>query len=283
MENTSTSTIQGTKDWRELGYSPELRSAEIVAGLRAVTLHSPESEGLSTGVGRWFAQLLLNMVNDPGVMNATAGRAVCITELAKEVLSSSEPPRVIVELAAGFGARGLALSKAFPTTQIYEIDLPDIVKLKQERLRALNQGTLPRNLHWIGVDLRNVSLPDLLGKGKVDLVITEGVFPYFEHEVITKIAASVRECLTPKGVLITDLVSGQGWSSVENRSKMATFIFHRQMGAFKGRIDRVETAEGIMKRAGYANVQVASLKELSNFYLPGKPMADVSYIVAAFK
>lgn len=281
MDNDS--NIEGTKDWRELGYSPELRSAEIVAGLRAATLPSPESVGLSTPVGRWFAHLFLNMVNDSGVMNATAGRAVCITELAKEVIYRGEPPKKIVELAAGFGARGLALSQAFPQTEVYEIDLPDIIKLKQERLRGLDHGTLPSNMHWMGVDLRNVSLPDLLGKGSIDLVITEGVFPYFEHEVITKIAASVRECLTENGVLITDLVSGSGWGSVENLSKMATFIFHRQMGAFKGRVDSLETANAIFERAGFATVQVASLKELSSFYIPDKPMADVSYVVAAFK
>ncbi|MFZ6026177.1 MAG: class I SAM-dependent methyltransferase [Chloroflexota bacterium] len=276
-------TSKPSWDWLRLGRTAGMRSAEIVAGLRTLPLASTKDEALSTPMGRWFAHLLINLTNDAASINATSGRHICMTHLALQALNHGSSPRVIVELAAGFSARGLQLAQAFPQADVIEVDLPDVVEAKSARIARLTGGNLPGNLRWVSADLSTVQLEQVLGVQKVDLVIAEGVLPYFPPALITQVAVSVQQNLVENGRFIADVISTQGWRETENKSKLAVWLLKRQIGKFKGKAEESAQARQWFEEAGYRKVTAYPLCELAAKFVPNLPVADVSFIVEAHK
>ena len=280
---TETSTSHVSWDWLRLGHTSGQRAAEIVAGLRAITFPSPEAKGLSSLMGRWFARFLSSITRDETITKATGGRHLCITRLAQEALAGARQSKVIVELAAGFSGRGLLLARSFPEAQVIEVDLPGVIEAKQNRVRRLVAGHVPANLHWLSADLGEVSLSKLLGKQTVDLVLAEGILPYFPHEQITQIAASIYASLDWQGVMIADLVSNRGWHKIEGQSRVAARLFKRQVGRFRGGVEDEGVARRLFEPAGFERINVYSLQELARTYLPELIVADVSFLLVAHK
>jgi O-methyltransferase involved in polyketide biosynthesis len=269
-------------DWLRLGQTSGKRSAEIVAGLRALTFPSPAAQGLSSAAGRWYARLLKRLNSDEGIANATGARQICLTSMVEIILAAShELPTAIVELAAGFNSRALTLAQQFPQTKVVEIDQASVIEAKQERVRQLCGDRLPPNLYWLSADLAVTELTELLDKQSIDLVIAEGIFAYLPPEEIVRIAAAVRTCLMPKGIFMTDILSASGWQDVEAKSGLAAWFLKRQVGRFKGAMADKEATRGLFRQAGYAHIDVNSLKTLADEYMPKYDVADTSFLVAA--
>lgn len=268
-------------DWLRLGQTSGQRSAEIVAGIRALTFPSPEALGLSSPSGRWYGQLLLRLNGDRGISNATGARHLSLTHLADHFLAERGAPKVLVEMAAGFSARAVSLARKYPQTKVIEIDRPAVIETKQARLRQMWGDDLPKNLYWLSADLAVTELTALVGEQAVGVVISEGVLPYFTSEEISRIAASVRACLTPNGAMITDIVSAVGWKVVENQSGLATWLLRRQVGQFKGAMPSAEAVRQLFQQAGYAYVAVGSLKDVARDAALKVETADTSFLVVA--
>jgi len=266
----SNNTADSSKDWLELGQNSGQRSAEIVAGIRAITFPSPEMSGLSSASGRLFSDLLLLLNNDTGIANATGARHLAMTHLVEEILGELEsPPKVIVEMAGGFSPRAFNLAKKYPHIKVIEVDQPGVIAIKQERLRRMWGDVLPKNIFWLSADLAATKLSDLVGERAIDIVISEGVLPYFAPSEITRIAASVRASLVPNGIMITDIVSSTGW------------LLKRQVGQFKGAMPSAEKTQELFLKAGYSFIAISSLKKMSQDYSLVDEVADTSFLVAA--
>jgi hypothetical protein len=78
-------------------------------------------------------------------------------------------------------------------------------------------------------------------------------------------------------------VNSLGWQTVENTSQLATWIFHRQAGKFKGKFADAGEPRKLFEQAGFARVAAHPLQNLSQDYLPSIPVANVSFILAAHK
>jgi O-methyltransferase involved in polyketide biosynthesis len=271
-----------TRDWLKLGRTSGQRSAEIVAGIRAITFPSPEALGLSSPTGRWFANLLKNLNNDIGITNATGVRHLSLTHLANQLLTErNEPPKVIVEMAAGFSARAFNLAKRYPQARVIEVDQPGVIAAKRDRLSHMWGNAMPPNLYWMSANLAEKKLSEVVGERAIDMVISEGVLPYFTPEEITRIAASVRASLVPNGIFVTDVVSADGWKVVESKSGLAAWLLRRQVGQFKGAMSNTEQIRKVFKDAGYSFTAVAELHAMAEEYNLTHEVADVSFIVAA--
>lgn len=271
---TSTKSI----NWFGLGSTPGQRSAEIVAGIRAVTQPSSEADHMSSASGRFYAKLLLSLNGNVGVRNATAARHFCMTTMATSFLKERKNPQMIVEMAAGFSARALQLARQFPKVKTIEIDQPEVVAAKEERMRKVLQGKTPSNLSWIGAKLDVSPLTELIGNAAADLVIAEGIFPYFAKEEITAIAKSVKEALQPGGALICDLVSSAGWKEVEQSAGLGAWMFRRQAGRFTGSMSSTDEAKQVLLNADFSQVVVYPQKKYSQEIGFGKEAADVSFL-----
>ncbi len=275
-------TATPSRDWLELGQTSGQRSAEIVAGIRAITFPSPEMSGLSSAPGRLFADLLLLLNNDIGIANATGARHLALTYLVEEILGEiEEQPKVIVEIAGGFSPRAFNLAKKYPQIKVIEVDQPGVIAVKQERLRRMWGDILPKNIFWLSADLAATKLSDLVGEHAIDIVIAEGVLPYFTPSEIIQIAASVRASLVSNGIFITDIVSGTGWKVVEKKSGLAAWLLKRQVGQFKGAMPTAEATRSLFQEAGYSFIAISSLKKVFHEYSPSDEVADTSFLVAA--
>ena len=111
----------------------------------------------------------------PKLPEGLAQRHILIDQLTFEYR-----PHTILELAAGLSMRGWRMTHHLHEGdlphQYIEIDLPHVVRYKQDRLQSLS--LLPK-LRVIGSDLKDLSLQrveELIGQSERSLVIAEGIF-----------------------------------------------------------------------------------------------------------
>lgn len=272
-------TALRTLDPFGLGRTSAQRSAEILAGLRAVAAPTPENLALSTRAGRIFARIATFLAADRSILAAALARPAVVAALAEQAIGRAPRPAIVVELAAGMGARGIAIARAHPAVDVVEIDLPRVVDDKRARLQRRVQ--LPSNLRWLAADLAVIPLADLVGEQRAHVVIMEGMLPYFPHPTITTIAAMIREALAPGGVLIADVVHRGGWSGVESDARIASWLTRRQMGRFLGMVADKDEARALFAAAGFADVSVHPLAETAAAIGWPSAVRDTSFVVVA--
>jgi O-methyltransferase involved in polyketide biosynthesis len=132
----------------------------------------------------------------------------------------------VVDIAAGFSPRGIQLANAYPDIQVIEIDLPDVVRDKQLRLKNARNITVPRNISWKSADPGVTPLSEVLDGQLVDFVVAEGLAAYFTPADNQRIAWQIRQSLRPGGKYLCDIPWEQGMKYARN----ATRFFSRQAG-----------------------------------------------------
>jgi methyltransferase (TIGR00027 family) len=114
-------------------------------------------------------------------------RTVLIDELLLQLIR--EGCTTVINLGAGLDTRPYRLDLP-PEIRWVEVDFPDVIALKEERLR----DQAPRcRLERIAADLSDASarralLARLASGGQRAVVLTEGVIPYLTEELVTELA-----------------------------------------------------------------------------------------------
>jgi O-methyltransferase involved in polyketide biosynthesis len=210
------------------------------------------------------------VVRNKDQLNYILARPATFNYLIHQYIASISPNATpqnatLVEIAAGFSPRGYELALEMPHLQIIEIDLPDVIEEKQQRL-AKAHIAIPPNIKWYQADLGVRALSDVLSGEKVDIVSAEGLNPYFPPESITRIASHIRESLKPRGIYISDV----GWQYQQDESSEASLrIFRRNASNFFGVIKTEEEGRQLFVDAGYSDIEV---------YRPTKVTADMADI-----
>jgi methyltransferase (TIGR00027 family) len=120
-----------------------------------------------------------------------AVRTPIIDDLIRQAVARGAD--TIINLGAGLDTRPYRLELP-PTLTWIEIDFPDVVAFKDERLA----GESPRcQLERIGLDLSQVAarrelLARLDGRARRALILTEGVVPYLDIEAVGALADDLR-------------------------------------------------------------------------------------------
>ncbi|MBZ0302654.1 MAG: class I SAM-dependent methyltransferase [Anaerolineae bacterium] len=271
-------TARATPDALGLGRTAGQRSAELIAGLRAELDPSPQNRALTRRSSHLIASIVMRMVREKWMLNHIVTRAGAMTELVRRAIPADADAVTIVEIGAGFSARGLLLAHALPRVQFIEIDLPDVIAEKQKRLQRSSLITIPANLSWIGADLGAQALGDVLGAQKVHVVIAEGLNPYFAPANITQIAARIRENLLPGGVYLCDIALEEGKRRAD---QAASQFFSRQAGAFLGIARDEHEARLWLLDAGYAQVSMHRITAMAQELGLPMPVLDLSILIAA--
>lgn len=233
-----------------LGSTPGQRRAEMLAGLRAVLAPSPLTEALSRMSGRLMAGTLISIVRDRRYFNFVPVRSGCLTTLAMRALAAGPASPLIVDLAAGFSPRGMELAQNLPHARIIEIDQPDIIEKKRERLFKKGGLTLPANITWLAADLATDPLPKLLRGQQADVIVAEGVAAYYPLAEFTAIAARIRPSLKPGGCFICDVPWQPGMDEIREAGR----YFSRFAGNFRGIAQHESEIRAVLEEAGYADV-----------------------------
>jgi O-methyltransferase involved in polyketide biosynthesis len=262
-----------------LGRTPGQRGAEILAGFRAEKSPSPETKALSKLSGRIVARVMMSMLRDSLPLNFTLSRPIVIDGLIRRSLPAQGEKLVFVDVAAGLSPRGMMLAQERPDIQVIEIDLPEVVDEKQQRLKRGRNIDMPSNLSWMAVNLDTTPLPEALGSLKAHVISSEGLLPYLHHPQIVRMGQWVLECLHPGGVFIADVPLRKG---VQEIQQLASF-FSRQAGNWYGTIDTQEQGRQLLTEAGFETVKTYHASDfILDFDLPA-PLVDVSCFLQAVK
>ncbi|GEM_PF-697145 len=262
-----------------LGRTPGQRGAEILAGLRAELMPSPETEALAKTGGRVAAWIFMRLEKSTAALNFVAARLAGITELVRRAVPPEKEDVILVDIAAGFSPRGLMLAQAFPQARVIEVDLPGVVEEKQVRLRKAKELVVPPNLSWLAADLGVTALSDVLEDQRVDVVSAEGLNAYFPPEDITRVAHHIGYSLVPGGAYISDIP----WQKGMAHAQTATRFFSRQAGDFRGIIEGPEQARTLMEEAGYSDIEVYHPSALAGQVGSPTPVLDFSLFIVAHK
>lgn len=120
----------------------------------------------------------------PGIIGGQICRTKFIDDNVIKLLPESEQ---LLILGAGLDTRAYRI-KELDALQIYEVDLPDIQKIKKQRLKNY-MNEFPSNLSFIPIDFNTQKLEDVLSSSSFDfnkptIVILEGVTQYLNPDSV---------------------------------------------------------------------------------------------------
>lgn len=267
-------TAQPSSDTLGLGRTSGQRGAEIIAGFRAEKYPTPETLALSRWAGRIVARMFMRLPHSDKAMNYLVARLYGLTELARRALPAQRENAVIVELACGLSPRGLYLAREFPDVQVIEIDLPDVVRDKQKRLEQARSLTLPPNIRWLAADLGVTSLDEILENQQVDVVIAEGLTPYFTNAEVIRMANHIRNSLKPGGSFVCDLPWDEGPGG---EGQQVAGLFSRQAGIYKCKLKNEAEARQLLADAGYESIELHRPAQMAETLKLPQPVIEYSF------
>jgi O-methyltransferase involved in polyketide biosynthesis len=267
------------QDTLGLGRTAGQRTAEVFAGLRAELLPTPESLALARISGRITARLMASL-GSKSALNFVPVRLGSFAGLIKQVLGTEIAGKTVVEVGAGFSPRGIILAQELPQLQVIEIDLPDVVADKKQRLYK-GGITIPSNIIWKSADLGVKPLSEVMNNQQVDIVAAEGLLAYFEYADITRIAHQVYQSLKPGGVFIADL----GYTTPEGAKETSRLvsIFRRYTSSTPGAVSSEETAYKLFYDAGYEKVELYRMPQTAEMFDLPQPVTDVLFFMVAHR
>jgi O-methyltransferase involved in polyketide biosynthesis len=276
-------TATPTPDTVGLGKTPGQRGAEVIAGIRAELMQSPEATALVRTNGRVFARLLMNLSRNRKIFDFIPARYYVLTEIVRRQLKQ-RPIKRYVEIASGFSTRTLEIANAFPDLEVMEVDLPDVIAEKKNRLNSAGIA-IPANMNFLTADLGVTNLKDVLQGNPVDIVCAEGLNLYFKPEEIIRMNRFVLDALAPNGVFITEVYSRQKFLEVRRNPNMnnAVSFFLRQAGNIPGLSESAEMTESWFTEAGFSKVERFDMGEVMKSLGKEAPMLDLAVVVVAQK
>jgi methyltransferase (TIGR00027 family) len=129
-------------------------------------------------------------------MPGTLGSILCRARYIDDVLIGALEAGIdqVVILGAGFDSRAYRI-RGMERVQVFEVDLPGTVALKQARLESV-LGAIPENVRFAGIDFDRQDLGEVLRaagflKGQRTLFIWEGVTQYLTAGAVDSTLAFV--------------------------------------------------------------------------------------------
>jgi methyltransferase (TIGR00027 family) len=260
------------------------RSAEGVAGIRAVEMLKPETDrivsdpyakalvpaGIMFSFSMWIIKSGLYDRIAPGAIAFIIGRERYIDDYLKACLSEGFDQIVI--LGAGFDTRAFRIP-GIEKTRVFEIDQPATQAVKLERLKKVIDP-LPAHVTFIPADLNTQKLAEVLQGNGYDeqsktLFIWQGVIYFLKPEGVDSTLAFIADHTGPGSAVIFDYIyaktlrdTTQGYGKVLARAgKMSgePYIFginHGQVGPF-------------LTQRGFCEVVDMPLEDLKPKYFTG--------------
>lgn len=269
------------EDKMALGHTPSTRSAELVAGARAILLNTDETNALSKMSGRIVSRFLTDIDRKSNVLWFFPARMLAIEELTSRYLPEDKPDQLLIDIAAGFSPRGLNLAKQYPQSQVIEIDLPDVVDEKKKRLEK-GKISIPDNLTWIQADLGTTNLHDVLDGRKADLITSEGLTLYLTQEENMRLFRQVEGSLKPGGILMVEIYLKDKLQRLRqnpNVNTVASFVF-RMVGSVPGIMDSMDKAIQLLSDANLDQIKAYPVADLMGELEQPKPVDLISIVVA---
>jgi methyltransferase (TIGR00027 family) len=186
----------------------------------------------------------------------------------------------VVNLGAGYDSRAYRFHQMAPAVKYFEIDLPEMVADKKERVkRAL--GGLPEWVTYVPIDFNKQTLGEELiragyDRNKKTLFIWEGVTMYISEEAVVGTLRFIADQSSPGSLVVFDYVSK---SIIDIQKKLNQF--DKGAGAWGEPIifgiqdDMVQT---FVSQAGLKLISDIGPLEMTNRYLIGSDCQVAGYM-----
>lgn len=254
-----------------LGYNQKQGGSILQAGARALLIPSALIRALSTPQGRIAAQTLTMMGLSKGIENYAAFRPYAIMEVIRRHLPKEIENPVILDPTTGYGAEYIWLSAEYPEATFIEMDRPDVIRDKLERLRNF---TLPSNVIFEGANLNEIPLHKALNGRQVDLIVL--LASYVRGDDFVDNLRYLRTFLQTGTVVIAPFPYRLGI----NELSKANILFRRFATQPTGTVQTLDEIHDIFRRADYHDTTVYTFSQLAEDV--GKPIPiDVEVIAAA--
>jgi methyltransferase (TIGR00027 family) len=269
---------------RNMANTKVSRSAEGVAGMRAIEMHKPEADrivsdsyaralvpgGIMFTMSMWIIESGLYERMAPGAIGFIIGRERYIDDYLKARLSESLDQVVI--LGAGFDTRAYRIP-GIERTRVFEIDQGATQSVKLERLKKVIDP-LPAHVTFVPADLNTQQLGDVLessgyNKQGKTLFIWQGVTYFLTPEGIDGTLAFIAEHSGMDSTVIFDYIyneilhdTTQGYGKMLARAgKMSgePYVF----GIDKGQVGH------FLAQRGFCEVIDMPLENLKSNYFTG--------------
>jgi O-methyltransferase involved in polyketide biosynthesis len=220
--------------------------------LHRLTGHPLKGFPIHSSIGRVVGRILLATIGKSleGSVNFVFTRSRLFEHLIKAAIPSGVATPHVVEIAAGFAARGIRMANALPNIQVTEVDLPSVMEQKQTRLQQA-AIVIPPNIRWYGADLGVTPLRKVLNDQPADIIAAEGLLGYFSVTEIGEILHHVYQALKPGGIFIGDVTWGGGIEAAADTAR----TFSRQAGTFKTIVHTQAEGQKLLEDAGFVAAQ----------------------------
>jgi methyltransferase (TIGR00027 family) len=180
-------------------------TAFLVAHYRAIESARPDAlfrDPLAERLAGEKGRAIVASFSTPAMAGwQVAMRTVVIDELIRAAVARGVG--MVINLGAGLDTRPYRLD--LPPDMVWvEVDYPDVIRLKQERL----SGEAPRfGLERVELDLADVGarrkfFAELDARGRRALVLTEGVVPYLADDQVAELADDLRALTVVDGWIV---------------------------------------------------------------------------------
>lgn len=258
-----------------LGQTQEARGSELQAGARAELIPSALTWALSSVSGRAFAKMIIRVGAIKPLMNYGMFRPRGLMALIERGLPPEQPEPLIVDPAGGFSPMGFWLAERYPQAKLIEFDLPDIVTEKHRRLQRAPEVVIPSNLHFVPLDLGQITLSDAVESRPIDVLLLNAT--YTPHEATMQALRDLRATLSPNGAVVVTFPWMPGARQLPAFSKR---LFTLQVGEIAGRVDDESTLIKLFTEAGYSRFELHFFSHLAAEM--GHPIpVDIEVIVLA--
>ena len=144
--NSGLPMSRDTSSYKLLGNSQEQRGSEIQAAARAELIPTPETRALSSPAGRVFARLARNIGLNQNLQNYLAFRPFGVMEVLRRAIPPETEQPHLLDPIAGYTPQMIWLAQQMPHARVYEVDLPEVIRDKAQRLRSHKDVVIPPNL-----------------------------------------------------------------------------------------------------------------------------------------
>lgn len=242
-----------------LGHNQQQDGSIIQAGARAILIPSDLTRALSSARGRIAAQTIILMGANQKLMNYAALRPFAIMEAIRRHMPEIPHP-VLLDPTTGYGAEYIWLAEEFPQATFIEIDRPDVIEDKRQRLRDFK---LPSNVILEGVDFRKTTLEAGLRGRRVDMMVV--LATYVTPAEFSEALRYFRTVM-PKGLtVLAPFTYAPGMQEVQKSG----ILFRRFASEPSGTVQNHDEVRRVFRDAGYRDLGVYSFAELARDL--GKP------------
>lgn len=228
--------------------------SELFAGLRAELAPTPINTALSSFGGRMGSRVIMSLIRDKITVNYQKHRIDIVAAAVERAMPPGKEKVTLVDAPCSYSPLGITLALRHPHATVIEMDLPDIIQDKRNRLQRARDVVTPANLSFIPADFRKTPIDQVLAaNGHPVIDVISFLSSSFSTDELVRLARYIRGFLSDRGAVMCF----SPWKAAVQHEREANSLVRRQSQTeWKAVFEDKELPVQLFKEAGYSDVKV---------------------------